>query len=78
MMLPRPETSHGQNTIPQSRTSISDGDQAHKVRAPFLDQNRQSCTGQEDHLNTSPIVGSAGAASQWQQASPGHRDADEA
>jgi hypothetical protein len=78
MMLRHPEKSHGQNTTPQNGISISGGPRARKIRPPFIDQDRQGCSRQEDQLSTSSIVESAGAASRRQQASSGHRDADEA
>jgi hypothetical protein len=75
MMLQQPEKSHGQNTTPQNSISISDN--TRKVRAPCVDQDRQGCSRQEDQFSTGSS-GSAGEASRRQQASSGHRDADEA
>jgi hypothetical protein len=75
MMLQQPETSHDENTIPQNSISISESNHARKVRAPCVDQGY---THQEEQFSTSSVVGSTSEASRRQQASSGHRDADEA
>ena len=77
MMLQSSETSHGQNTAPQYSISIGDSDYARKVSAPCVDQDRQGCSRQEEQFGTSSVVGSTSEASRRQQASSGHRDADE-